>query len=437
MAVLEDERLGFGPFYSECIWGLERSFLLHWAGANNIPALLSIDKFLRPKPWTLLWESRRLRLGRTPHQNFLEIIRKVPMLFGAASGTGAPAKLYESTMTEAAGVEGFNESFNSAIERLGHSLFSYGNLATLDDEALLSHTPQFLKNLYHSFLNAMTKEGEQGADWQQKTLLYLCRALFHQKFTLNASRVELFLLFIGLLCEHYELDALSLSLELKHHYQKLGGEFRQTQVTSVKKENRAPWCLELSTFEGWILPTKIFLFAGDLRHYPLRVKTDKELSIGIEFKWQLRHPIESSLDGERIISSKVSRMGTNFPLWFGEFKGNEITICTFTSLGKGTKLDFVTTYLREALIEDLRPLCGELGPLIVSEKVRELPEIWSTSSEKDKDTLGMRRPPVSVFSGPGKGNSLKGITYFGPIAEAGPGLLSTLMDMRDPRPYLF
>lgn len=352
-------------------------------------------------------------------------------------GTSAPAKLYESILSEAGGVEGFNESFNSAIERLGHSLFSYGNLATLDDEALLSHTPQFLKSLYQAFLGAMTKEVEGGADWQQKTLLYLCRALFHQKFTLNASRVELFLLFIGLLCEHFELDALSLSAQLKHHYQKQGGEFRQTQVTSVKKEARAPWCLELSTFEGWILPSKIFLFAGDLRHYPLRVKTKKDLSIGIEFKWQLRHPISSSLVGERIISSKVSRMGTNFPLWFGDFKERELSICTFTSLSKGTKLDFVTQYLREALIEDLRPLCGELGPLIEREEVRELPEIWSTSTDKGRNTLGVGRPAVSVFSGPGSGNSMKGITYFGPIAEAGPGLLSTLMDMRDPRPYLF
>ncbi len=359
------------------------------------------------------------------------------MLFGAGSGSHSPAKLYENIMSEAGGAQGFNDSFKSAVERLGHSLFSYGNLATLDDEALLSHTPQFLRTLYHSFLSAMTKEGEGGPDWQQKTLLYLCRALFHQKFTLSASRVELFLLFIGLLCEHYELDANSLSLELKHHYQKQGGQTRQTQVTSVKKEARAPWCLELSTFEGWILPSKIFLFAGDLRHYPMRVKTEKELSIGIEFKWQLRYPLESSLTGERIISSKISRMGTNFPLWFGEFKEREITICTFTSLGKGTKLDFVLTYLREALIEDLRPLCGELGPLIEREQVRELPEIWSTATEKDRDTLGVGRPRLSIFSGPGGGNSLKGITYFGPIAEAGPGLLSTLMDMRDPRPYLF
>ena len=437
VAVLEDERLSFGPFYSECLWGLERSFLLHWAGANHVPTLLSLDKYLTPKPWTLLWESRHLRLGRSPHENFLEIMRKVPMLFGAKAASAAPSKLYQSIISEAGGVEGFNESFRGAIERLGHSLFSYGNLATLDDQALLSHTPQFLKTLYESFLQAMTHENSRQADWQQKTLLYLCRALFHQKFSLNASRVELFLLFIGLLCEHYELDAGRLCQDLKSDYLKLNGESRQTQVTSIKKEPRAPWCLELSTFEGWILPSKIFLFGGDLRHYPLRVKSKRELSIGIEFKWKLRHSIETSLNGERLISSRVSRMGTNFPLWFGEIKDDEVTICTFTSLGRGSKIDFVKDFLRTALLEDLRPLVGDLALNIEVEQLRELPEIWSSSADNDISTLGVGRPLVSVYPGPGDGKSLKGVTYFGPIGEAGPGLLSTLMDMRDPRSYIF
>lgn len=439
MAVLEDERLSFGPYYSECLWGLERSFLLHWAGAHQVPALLSLDQYLTPRPWTLLWESRRLRLGRSPHENFLEILRKVPRLFGATGPSGqGPGKLYEQIMNEAGGVEGFDESLRSATERLGHSLFSYGNLATLDDQALLAHTPQFVKSLYQAFLGAMTREdGQPSADWQQKTLLYLCRALYHQKFSLNATRVELFLLFIGLLSEHYHLDAQALSGALKSEYLASGGESRQTQVTSIKKESRAPWCLELSTFEGWILPSKIFLFAGDLRQYPLRIRTNEALTVAVEYHWKLRYPLASSLTNQQIISSRLARMGTDFPLWFGSIKEQEMRICTFTSLAQGSKIEFVKDYLRSALLEDLRALVGDLALLIESEEVRELPEIWHGPHEGAKvRALGVGRPSVEMLSGPGPGKAMSGITYFGPVGESGPGLLSTLMDMRDPRPYL-
>jgi hypothetical protein len=417
--LIEDERLHYGRLYSQNLGELEKNFLEVFGKDEGLDPLINVSQFLRHAPLRFCVERSQLLLGRKPWQNLVELNRKFPELFD-----GGAVEYCQEIMSDKSLAEQFDELFYATSKRIATSAVRVDGIEQLNFNLFLNQCPEKIKVFFDAF-----KKQVMSKDFVAH--LYLWRSYYQQQMTRNLAELELFHLMLSLLAPRYELNETSLNAELLELCRQHGGQFKSTSVREWKFHNRAPWCIELASFDGIIHPEMISFFGSGFEKTPFRAAESLERYRGLNLTWKLDPSILERLKGQRIMGTQYKDLGTDGPWWMVDFHAESMDILVPISHEPGLKTDFVLKNLRVKLKDWLRPWIGDYEKHLLHESVELGPEIW-VSSDRDPRFQGIG---LVDASGPGQKKLLRNVYYYGPLNKRSMGLFSGLVAIKEAKNF--
>ena len=435
--VLDDERLKYGELFIDTFWELEKEFLKIWGREREIAPLKNLDEYLLKRHVIFVVGGKRVRLGDSPSRNLKELARKFPALY-----EGRFKNIVQKILVNEASVKSFDQSFLSLAKRVAVNCFKYKTLQSLDMNFFLTHCPQNIKELYLLFCSILDENTYNfyGPEWELKTLAFLGRGFFQKKLSWFTNEFERFHFFLCLLSPHYQPSQKNLMDSLKDCYEQNGGQFKKTSIREWVFHTGSPWCLELESFEGLVQPERLAFFGGLSKNLPLQVGKMENLYTSLKIEWELKEDLEEPLQGERIVSTDLTRLGTKSPFWEASFSKDKVAINLVVPMEKASKASFLSEDSERKMLEELGPFCPDLKNKIVKSSFSLTPEVWVEEKKvkfyKKPEEMSFY-PAADIFdlSKVGKKKKLKKVDYYGPLKE-GYGLFSSLMEIKDAHSFL-
>lgn len=421
--LLDDERLQFGDLFNHGVTLLDLEFLKTWGADRQIDCLQNVERFLQQRPYTLVWNQKRIRLGGSIWDNLRELYRKIPELF--------PFEAFLVKADEGLAEE-FQTEFGLLTSRLGTTGFRFKGLENTSLEFLLGQCPSRVKDAFLLFKKAVRKEKD--LSWQ---FLYFARAPFHKRLASCTSDVELFHFFICLLSPHYILEDKELIKELSQIFVAKGGHFKETKVREWKFYKGMPWSIELASFEGIIHPQKISFIGSWPQGLPLKVKHGQKRFQSIHFYSKCNDSRLDSLEGSWIIWASPEGLGTDLPLWRLEVKEGAIKGQYLYREKPGSKLPFYQELLQQKLFQGLNDWLPGLTENLSHVEYRPGREVYLDQSNSYRSNPLPRLKEVKLydFSSPFLKNRLKNVSYFGPLKGSPLGLYGQLLELKEISKY--
>ena len=439
--VLHDPRMGYGPYFGNLVSELEFQYLNNWATEYHIDYFSEESDVLREVDHSgermFIVGKRRVLLGGTVSRNIEELVRKFPTLF---SPLARDAVINESVEKE----------FMAYIKRTAHSLYYFQHFQNYTLKNLENGMPLALKELFLDFKKRYTGclKGERESDWENKTFLYMMRALHHQKLSLVMTEFDLFHLFLCLISPMHALDQNKLKEPIKEIFLGRGGQVKKAEIEEWKFHKKKPWCLKLSSFEGIIQPKKILLMGSIPTEMPIELSHVNRLYRAIKLRWDFH---ENWQELEKALGDKVGyknyticdegSLGSPLPLVHLAVSGSFVEACFYREIRQGEKVSFLEEELRQRLLSILHkvaPMVPAYPEQIKSQELSYTPDILV---EKPASLPKLKtRQDVSLYPEPpirgADGDKLKDVHYFGFFPKSGLGLLSTMVDMREKSVFL-
>jgi hypothetical protein len=428
--ILDDDRLHHGGAFSSQFTELELNFFKIFGEYEQLPPLLAIQQYVTTRSYKVVFEDVELYLGNKPHQNLIELARKLPDYFSLPN----PAFLHDSNIQNE-----FNETLTTTLKRLALSAHQFQGGALADVQLFLTHCPRELIDLFSKFERALHPSGKSQHTIKpfEQCFLYFFRSFFHFRLDQKVTSFELFHLFLGLLSPLYQCDNERLSQDLLELLVSRGGQFKKTRVREWKFDQNRPWSVELASFDGIVHPEKISLHGSLLEEIPLHLAVQGDLYRAIDVEWQMTPNdlnIPENLDFYYI---RHDRLGTQYPWWKMVCDSGVLKFSVVAQYLKADKLSFQQNTLHQVLRQDLELLFDIPRTSFVQEKLCNTHEVW-LSPPHDQSHY----PPVTrAFAlydheNPGKKKRLKNVSYFGPLSDDQMGLFSALMNLREAQLYL-
>lgn len=428
--ILDDDRLRHGHAFSAEFSELELHFFKTFAEYEQLPPLLEIERYCTTRSYKVIFEEVELYLGNSPHQNLIELTRKLPEYFQLPS-----LDFVQDSSRHAE----FNETFSTTLKRLALSAHQFQGGALADVQLFLTHCPRELIELFQKFektINPHIKTDQALRPFEQ-SFLYFFRSFFHQRLDQSVSSLELFHLFLSLLSPLYRCDTDQLSQDLLELLLARGGQFKKTRVREWKFDQNRPWSVELASFDGIVHPEKISLYGSLIEEIPLHLEVHGDLFRAIDVEWQVSGQdflVPEDLD---IYYVRHDRLGTQYPWWKLVNHAGCFRFHVVAQYLKADKLSFQQNTLHQLLRHDLELLFNVPRVAMVQEKLGNTHEVWLSLTQSQSKYPPARRA-FAIFDNesPGKKRRLKNVSYFGPLSDDQMGLFSTLMNLREAQLYL-
>lgn len=417
--IIDDERLHYGPLYAQNLGELEKNFLEVLGEDEGLRPLVEVDKFLHRAPLRFCVDRGQILLGRRPWQNFVELNRKLPEIFDSQFVDSCA-----DVLNDASRAEEFDQMFYSTSVRIATSAVRVDGVEQLNFNLFLNQCPEQIKEMFAGFKTQVTLKGLVGH-------LYLWRSYYQQQMGPELDELELFHLFLSLLGPRYELDELALKTELLQLCREHGGQFKSTSVREWKFHKKAPWCIELASFDGIIHPERLSFFGSDFERTPFRPAKSPERYKGLCLTWRLNTPALERLKGERLMSAQLTDLGTDCPWWMADFFEDRIELLVPIAHEPGLKTQFLLKNLRPKLRAHLLDWVGDFELEQLKESVYFGPELWVCGGDEPR-TQGLGLVDVGR---PGQKNLLRNVHYYGPLNKRPMGLFSGLVAIKEAKNF--
>jgi len=420
--VIDDKRLEYGHIYSGILSESDVAFLETWGEDKGIGPLANIRSHLTKHTLSFSIDKQKVRLGGSPFQNYMELLRKFPLLFGME-------KVDQSiTINE----EEFNQLYFSFCRRLSQNCFRFRTLQNLNVQTFLNLCPKVIVDCFHHFKENLDQNRKlEMIPLHQKTFFYLSRGFIQKKLSMRGNEMELFHLLLSLLSPCYELKEEVLLEELETVFKDRGGVCKTTTVREWLFDQSKPWSLELSSFEGIIHPKRIALMGGRPESMPLSVQASSKVFRSIDIEIQKSQVLEDFFGSDYFAFTESSRIGGQYPFWAMRKDGEVFKITLFTLIGKGMKIDFSKEKVMSIIEKDLSSILGmDCRPELTSIQFGK--EIC-VEDNKGEEKASNRFSKIHILdtSRPGSSDKLKNVHYFGPLKMGALGLFSTLMEIKE------
>lgn len=431
--LLDDRRFQVGASFMYAPRQLEMELLRTFGEYEQLECLCNLEHYAHQTPYFLGTGKQRLFLGQRPHENFLELARKLPHFFQLPDYSASNDPHFQNE---------FDEIYHSTVRRLATSAHQFLGPDQLNFELFMTQCPQLLKDIYSSFQEAFlpvvsleSVDNESDQEWA-----YLFRAQFHHHLDLRANSLELFHLFLSLLSPQYRLDRERLHEQLLVEHLKLGGQYKSTWVREWKFEHGRPWSVELASFDGIIHPNKIGLHGMNTEALPLIIDHGQLLYREVLVKWELREEMNLGLGPYELTYTTSRRIGSDFPIWKISQQGRELLLSIPMREVKGDKLSFQQSAVRQILRNDLEHCFGLDPKTLVNETMKYGEEVWTApipgETSQNVFSRGNFDLPTYYQHRPHELKKIKNLCYIGPLGSGRLGLFSTLLTLREAQIYL-
>ncbi|TDJ04331.1 MAG: hypothetical protein E2O68_08420 [Deltaproteobacteria bacterium] len=399
---------------------LEKSILHTWGKDLNYHPLKQIDDYILCTPVTFILDGIQVHLGRNPWQNLRELLRKLPHVFTPE----ATLQFFRHNESK------FNESYFSYTARLGETIFRFKNIPNLNFQTFMESCPVELKGPFDNL-----KEGV----FKDDLFRFLCQAFFQRKISRSTSEFELFHIFLCLLSPHYEVKQEALENDLEDKFIKVGGLVRPGPVKNMDFKGRKLWRINFE--KGKSLTTKdVYFSKGLFFSSQFKVSTKRPMYTSVNIRWSFeRLPIEY-LELEKIVISDQSRMGAFGPYTEIRLLKNRLWAQVLVPYEIGAKVEFYQKQITSILKKDLGKVWVDWWEEPVEDRMEMGEFLWPVTGRKAFSLGRVEFKLPEKLSIHGISNSkklfgLKNLHYLGNFGGETLGLLSTLMEIKDLRPY--
>ena len=431
--ILDDQRVGYGNFYQDFISRVTVQTLKNWGEDLAVEPLLNLDDYLRPSTYIFHIDKPaqarcQIRLGDRPSANMLELERKL----GHPKHQRVPAG------------KTFDDELNAGFKLLGDRFYRARSLKNFDLKFFLASLPSELVDWATPIVASCQARKELDFSNPWDTFFYVAQAVFHNKFSLNFSTLELWHLLIEVLSPRYEIDTPKLETDLMAVYRQRGGQFKRAQVSEWMFYKSRPWSIELSSYEGIIHPQELILMGS-----PTLEPTGLEIDIGQDVALYGSVSLEygtnlASLSDDNITHFLFSEqdVGTDLGLWCLRRQGaGEFSIAVALRQREGAKIEFMMEPLMTQAKVRLQQHFPLLLPKLSFKRVVAQNEVWidehfyrppfyRTQSLESSEVL------IRQVSDPSTIEYVDKVSYFGPIRRDRFGLVSSLLEIKSSLPDL-
>ncbi len=417
--LLDDERFNFGDFFCETLTSLDIELLKILGEKHQLKSFKNIENYLKPKEHFFFLQRKRIYLGSSPFENYLELKRKLPNLF-------------TSDITEEFSQDVFNY-IKANVE------------AVFNDKKWRSERPFSLdpSNPVIKVFNEFDKLFlEQKIDYQLQnelfTLVLMTRGFYQGILSSNGSTYELLHAFLCLLSPLHSLNHEELKKDLKEEFTQSGGEFKKLNFNELKFESSSLQSFKLETFEGHIKSKKMSFIGGATRDLPLKINYSGRkfscIKARVEFLNTNQFNVAQVLKNHHILFSSSHKIGTDRPFWFGDFVANHLEVTFIVSEKSGTKVEFYQHALQELLNADFKYIYPEFeGQIVIKEMEFSHDHLLEERVFQRKKSFHHYIPKqasalVSKLQ-PTRFRKLKNVYYFGPFQEELLGTYSSILKL--------
>lgn len=420
--VIDDKRLEYGHIYSGILSEMDVTFLETWGEDKGISPLAGIRSYLSKRSVTFSIDKQRVRLGGSPYQNYMELLRKFPQLFGME-------KIDWETISDE---DEFNELYFSFCRRMSQNCFRFRTLQNLNLQSFITLCPKVIIDCFEHFKENLDQNRKlELIPLHQKTFFYLSRGFIQKKLSMRGNEIELFHLLMSLLSPCYELNEQNLSSHLENVFKSRGGVCKTTTVREWLFDQSKPWSLELSSFEGIIHPKRIALMGGRPESMPIAVQSKSKIFRSLDVTIPSSEELNSFFGDDYFAFTDSKRIGGRYPFWAIRKDKTHYKITLFTLMNKGMKIDFSKNQVIEILNHDFSHILGK--DVDLKPESLEFGREICVEDNKNVERLQSMLKKIAIFdnSKPGSDEKLKNVHYFGPLKMGSLGLFSTLMEIKE------
>jgi len=417
--VILDEKNNSFPF-SEPLLDLEKNILHTWGKDLNYRPLERIERYLKPIPVSIIVEGVQVNLGQSPWKNLRELLRKFPQVFGQ----GAAISFFRHKESN------FNETYFNYTARLGEIIFRFKNTPNLNFLTFLENCPVEIKGLFEKF-----KEGVSN----DELFRFLCQAFYQRKIGRSTSDIELFHVFLCLLSPQNEIDQKSFEEDLEKAYRENGGMLKQNSIKDIDFKGRKVWRINFDD-EDTLTAKDVYLSRGPISKYQFKISTNRPLYTCVNVKWSFANLPIKYREAIKVILTDKNRMGAFGPYSELRLQNNTLWAQVLVPFEIGSKVEFYKKSITEILKNDLQNLWGQWWENPIEEDMQMGDSLWpmvgrSSISLGKVEFMLPKKLSVKGISKTKKIFGLKNLHYIGNFGGEALGLLSTLMEIKDLRPY--
>lgn len=426
--LIDDPKVGYGENWSLHIGEVEKRFLKTWGEVYQLNPLINIENYLRVCPTILFFEKKIFQFGESPASSMRELMRKVPELFDY------DPQFFLNSEQEC---KQFNDNFDLFCDRVSEISFKFRSTQNFDNSIFENANWDLFRKLRTKFVQNFKKGNidEGSINLLHRALVSAGQSLFQSKLANAATDFELSYLLLSLLSPRYMIDHKKLNSDLKNLFIANGGHLKKTTVQDWQIEKGRPVNILLESFEGVIHPNEVFLMGGTESSFPFTFRSKWESCSCLDFKFKIDPAYTQFFAGKQLIYSERSRLGTDFPYWYGRFsEQGQVVIKMIFPQVKGGKSTFYQPKMVSLVRQDLKKIFPELDTdhLIRSIEVSQGTDQWirlgnqGTILENGSKYFSLRER----FA-PDVGQKVSSVRYWGPLRAPTLGMFSFYMDLKN------
>lgn len=381
--LIDDLRSNFSSFFMRQLSEWDRQLLVKFGQSLDIDSLVNLDHFMQIGPCFYQFGHFRIRLGDLPFRNFSELCRRFNFAFSRAD------EPFEAWCTRhQLTADSFNHEYSKYIEKLVADFFQRKASGSFDLSYFLRSAPLFLQDIFNTFsLWEKQKDRADSESCNLRSLLSALRSQFQQNLSSHYNSSDLFFLFLMMLSPHFRLDNIRLNEALKLKFESLKGEVRKVEMGEWLFENGKPWAVNLSSFEGIVMPKNEAIVGNLSPTFPLEIDSSSPYFSSLVFQWKLSPDAERFIPSQSYCFAHPERLGTDYPFFFMEKKSDgSYEFRVFYANSEGCKKEFLLEELREEVLKHLESAFNFKRWLVLEEVVSQGGDII-LSYKIDRDRL--------------------------------------------------
>lgn len=415
--MLDDDRSGPSSFLSNSIGPFEKVYLQFLGRETGIEPLENLDNYLQLAPYCFIVGDKRMKLGGDYEQNILELVRKFPGL--------------NKFQKELIGNKKIFKSLEVFFQRMAQEMFYFRSLQGVNTKLFEEHFPTELKPMLREFKKIVDVKRPfyKRKETLSSYFLFLGRSYYQNTLALSASDFDLLHILSHMMAPRFDLNRKELYKDLMPYYEECGGDFKKAEVRDIIFDQKRPWCLELSSYEGVIHPKDVYIFTGRIPQAGLEVKPQQETAIALQGSWVFNDDLPEELQNLRMIYTDEDKFGTDLPVVAVQILKREITGLVLLKEVQGMKESFY----QKSFVSTIESCFGDELPFHEGHFEKDKLEFSFEGQEWEKKArvpvLRGTNARVDLFEKRlgAKQSKIRNVHYIGPLYGHPLGRLSALM----------
>ena len=404
--IVDDEKLALGDLYIDRMTAIPYAILKKWDQVKKINLFCQENKAYTFEDIHLLLEEENILLGRRPHANLRELLRKFPQIFESQRS------IVEHLVSNS---HSFDQDFFSCVESFGEYFFQANPMRGPDESSLSKLMPESISIIYQCFLDSYPSliKIPKG-----QVFFFSLHTLYQKILSYKLNKIELFYFVMSVLSPNYRLKTKEwLTSKLISLFQSRGGILKKTPVNSWSFHKNHLWCIELASYEGITCPKQVVFFAGKPTQIPFAWGESTETYDTMKMATQY----DGSLEDGLYIFAHVKSLGTFCPLIFGPVINQNLTFYLPLLKKDGGKVSFFAPYALQSISKKMINRFPKTNFNIQKKDISFTGDLWSLRKNKNSQVAFYKKQQFN------QSQKLKNVHYYGPLSFDNLGPVAPLL----------